>query len=57
MLAYLGVYEFVEMVIFVSILAVEPIYAWMKGLHMGVIQQFKSSMPGRQSARPWMVSP
>jgi hypothetical protein len=56
MLVRLGVYGFVKMVIFVSILAVELIYAWMKGLHMCVIQQFKSSMPGRRSAKPWMVS-
>jgi NADH:ubiquinone oxidoreductase subunit 3 (subunit A) len=31
MLVYLGVYGFAEMVIFVSILAVGLIYAWMKG--------------------------
>jgi len=31
MLVHLGVYGFVEMVIFVSILAVGLIYAWMKG--------------------------
>ncbi len=47
MLVHLGVYGFVvKMVIFVSILAEELIYAWMKRLHMGVIQQFKSSMLG-----------
>ena len=31
MLVHLGVYGFVEMVIFVSILVVGLIYAWMKG--------------------------
>ena len=37
MLVHLGVYGFVKMVIFVSILAVGLIYAWIKGaLNWGV---------------------
>ncbi len=36
MLVHLGVYGFVEMVIFVSILAVGLIYAWKKGALNGV---------------------
>jgi NADH:ubiquinone oxidoreductase subunit 3 (subunit A) len=35
MLVHLGIYGFVEMVIFISILAVGLIYAWMKGLSNG----------------------
>ena len=51
MLVQLGVYEFVEMVIFVSILAVGLIYAWKKGSSLEEITWARED--AQTPARKW----